>query len=89
MSVTRISYSAGSIGGTNVAQAVSHVLAAQAAILRAKSMATSVGGGALLEGTEFSAVAGKGIALETAITNLNSNLALITAAVLADLDMGG
>lgn len=89
----RISYSATGIGGQHLAAAVRYSTLALQEIKRAKDIADSVSAGGVtpanLEGeATFNAAAAGGSALYTAISNLNTNLATVTAAQLAALDQG-
>lgn len=91
--MARITYQATSIGGDMVAQAVDHLVQAQTLLNRAVALANSITGGgatpANLEGsTEFNVATSQGSTFYTAINNMKTNAATITASALADLDQG-
>ena len=92
--MSRITYSATTIGGKMTAVGLSGLHTAQDNINRAVALANSISSGgaspALLDNSvEFGVATGQGAAFYTALNNMKSNLATITAAVVADLDMGG
>lgn len=87
---TRITYVLNTAGGTHLANAVQYAQLAQREIAAAKAVADSITTGGVtpanLEGsTEFNAATGQGGALYTAIANLNSNLASVTASAIGQL----
>lgn len=91
--MARIVYQPASIGGKLLATAVDHISQAQYLIGRAKSMADAASAGgatpAMLEGgTEFGVGSGAGSTFYTALQALRTNVNTVTAASIADLDMG-
>ena len=91
----RFTYNASApVGGIHVANAARYTIMAQEEIIRAVAIANEMTGGGVtpvnLEGaTEFGLAAGQGATFYTALNNLKTNLATVTAAQLADLDAGG
>ena len=96
--MARIGYNSSSVGGDLVARAVNYLSQAQYLLTRAKSMADAASGGgatpANLEtggtnGADFGVASGKGASFYTAIADMKTNAATVSAAAIADLDMGG
>ena len=91
---TRLTYNASAaMGGQNVAVAVRYIQLAQQAIASAVTVANSITGGGVtganLEGSpEFGCAAGQGANFYTAINNLKTNLATVTATEIGDLFAG-
>lgn len=91
----RINYSpTAAVGGVHIANAARYTILAQQEINRAVAIANEMTGGGVtpvnLEGsTEFGVGTGQGATFYTAISNLKTNLATVTAAQLGDLDAGG
>ena len=82
------------VGGIHIANAARYTILAQQEINRAVAVANEMTGGGvtpvnLESSTEFGVGVGQGPAFYTAINNLKTNLATVTAAQLADLDAGG
>ena len=92
---SRFSYSTtAAVGGSHVANATRYIIMAQQELNRAVAIANEMTGGGVtpanLEGSaEFGVAVGQGATFYTAINNLKTNLATVTAAQLADLDAGG
>lgn len=92
--MARITYDASKIGGIMVAEAVDHLAKAQALLNRAKSLADSISGGGVtpanLEGSpEFGVAVGLGDEFYSALNDMKVNAATVSAAAIADIDMGG
>jgi hypothetical protein len=92
--MARITYDASKIGGIMVAEAVDHIAKAQGLLSRAKSLADSITGGGVtpanLEASpEFGVAAGLGDEFYAAVSAMKTNAATVTAASIADIDMGG
>ncbi len=91
--MSTITYSRTTIFGAITADAINDIIKVKATVVRLKAAMDSVSAGgatpANLEGGNWGVAAGQGSAFYTNLANLNSNLAAITAAVLADVDLGG
>jgi hypothetical protein len=92
--MSRISFSATTIGGKLVAQGVDYQHKSQDALIRAIALANSISAGgatpALLESSpEFGVAIGQGAAFYTALNGMKVNAATVTPSAIGDLDMGG
>lgn len=92
--MSRIVYSASTPFGKLTAEAVDYVLKAQDAIDRVVAVANAASAGgasptSLESGAEFGVTSGSGSAFYTAINDLKTNLATVSAVALAQIDMGG
>lgn len=92
--MSRIVYSASTPFGKLTAEAVDYVLKAQNAIDRVVAVANAASAGGAtptnLEGSpEFGVATGDGSVFYTAINDLKTNLATVSAVALAQIDMGG
>jgi len=93
MAVTRIIYSAETIGGEMVATAVNHIKTGKDLLVRATALMNSIADGgvnkALLEACpEFNVASGQGAAFYDAVNGMKVNAALVTDLTIAPIDMG-